>query len=54
MEDGDQWNAETAHRQGGGERSCDRVENDGARPELLRAAKQCWPAEGERERPLGE
>src|SRR6266516_1781632 len=55
MEDGDQWNGETARRQGGTcERRCDRVEKDGARPELLRATKHCRPAEScERKRPLG-
>ena len=56
MEDGNHGNAETARRESW---SCecrgDRVEKEGARPELLRPTKhRCAAKSGERERPLGK
>lgn len=56
MEDGDHRNAVTPRREGRScERSGDRVDKDGACPELLRTAKHCSPTERrEWERPLGK
>jgi glycosyltransferase involved in cell wall biosynthesis len=56
MEDGDEWNGETAHGQDRTcEPSCDRVEEDGACLELFRQTKHRSPTQsGERERPLGK
>jgi hypothetical protein len=56
MEDGDHRNVVTLRRKG---RSCercgDRVDKDGARPELFRTAKHCCATERrEWERPLGK
>jgi hypothetical protein len=54
MEDGDHRNAATPHREGRScERSGDRVDKDGARPEFLRTTKQsCATERREWERPL--
>src|SRR5918996_1592395 len=56
MEDGDHGNAVTPRGEGRScERGGDRVDEDGARPELLRTAKHCRATEcREREWPLGK
>jgi hypothetical protein len=56
MEDRDDRNAVTPSREGRScERSGDRVDKDGARPELLRTTKHCCATERrEWERPLGK
>jgi hypothetical protein len=56
MEDGDDGHAEMARRKRRSyERSGDRVDENGARPKLLRLAKHCGATERrEWERPLGK
>jgi hypothetical protein len=56
MEDGDHRNAVTPRREGRShKRSGDRVDEDGARPELLRTAKHCCATQRrEWEQPLGK
>jgi hypothetical protein len=56
MEDGDNRSAVTPRREGRScERSGDRVDKDGARPESLQPPKHCRATKsGKRERPLGK